>query len=253
MIRSHRLASRIGHALLPSLAALLFGCGDSVTQSGTGGSGGSGASGGGTTTTAAGGAGGAGTGGAPECSAYGWPEAPSVTIHVVNQTGAPIYIPNSAACGYSETLSIVDSLGHTDELLEPGTGCGSWCSFFLEGDCLCEVTPSCNNEAVRVEAGQAYDSPWSGLVDESTTMPAACLSPDCQAAGSQTCLWRVAPTGDVTITARAWTEMNCMGGCPCDPNHPEACVVSGVVGGTKISATTTLTQVEPGTVDVVFQ
>jgi hypothetical protein len=178
-------------------------CGPTVETGGTG-SGGSG-----TTNGSTGSNGSSGTGAGGQCAAFADQKgAASVSVHFVNQTGQPIFLPTLCA-GVDYTIT---PLGGPD-----GT------SYVYDRSCLqtcqdLQTNPqfecgACQQTTIRIDPGGTREVPWDGTGLRSAMMPAACWDPAGNP-GSQCGQKVAAAPGGYRIDATGFS--GCAGDCTCD-------------------------------------
>lgn len=252
----HRLALADSNAVsalaLLLLLAPVLACGSTATSgAGDGGAGGGGAGSG---------AGGGGAGQTLSCEAFSFDAFPKipVTIRFINQTAAPIFVPNpQPGCSYELDFTLADGQGAP--LTWSADSCVTSCAEYQVGDCAC--TYACElPTADRIEPGGTLDRTWNGWIVEDTQMPSSCVDAACKFSGASPmttdCWIGVTPPGPIAITARAWTTVSgCpQDGCTClEGADPEICVVSAEVSGAPIEVTGTIAAVTETTLELAFQ
>jgi hypothetical protein len=234
----------LGIGVIGAALALVVGCGSTVVEQSPG-SGGSGAGGGGSsttststgtsTTTGAGGAGGA-------CGGYeDQPGSATVTIHIVNETDQPIYLPSSCS---TVQLSI-DRAGGSDDGV----------TYAYDPSCLqtCEdlqtepqyACGACAPISYLLPPGGSRDVVWKGTgLKYDVKMPDACW----ESPGFGSCSRVVtAPSGQYTVHLTGYAT--CDGPCECDGNG----VCNGVpTGATAYTDLSSFIVPSANEVDVVF-
>jgi hypothetical protein len=193
--------------------AVAAGCGSSVTQTtgGTGGAGGTGATGG---TGGTGGTGATGgTGGAGVCSTFGdEPGAGSLTLHILNQTPQPIYLPGD--CEGQPVYELIPNNAGEDITTYPfDPSCLQTCADLqTEPQYECGA---CAPAAIRIDPGQTRDVVWNGAgLRGGYQMPAQCWA---AGGGAGSCSRIVtAPAGMWSAHATAFNQ--CTDNCTCQPD-----------------------------------
>lgn len=195
-------------------------------------------------------------GDSPDCASFDdEAEEQSVTVTVRNDTTGPLFWSNDIGCVSFLSLQVTDPDGNA-RTWRAGGLCQFTCEILQqEGpDCpaMCPLPP-----VIYIEPGGSYDEEWTGLVHEERSMPEACYLSPLQP-GDQPCQQLVvAPAGDYTMTARAWTELSdCAGGsCLCQPDASGSCAVDtmGTITGAAVEASASVNYPDEATVEIVFQ
>lgn len=221
--------------------ALVVGCGSTVVEQNQG-SGGSGAGGGGSSTTSSSTNTSTTTGTGGACSGYeDQPGSATVTIHIVNETGQPIYLPSSCS---------------TVQLSIDRTGGDDGVAYAYDPSCLqtCEdlqtepqyACGACAPTSYLLPAFGSRDVVWNGTgLQYDVPMPAECWA----SPGAGTCGRRVsAPAGEYAVQLTGYAS--CEGSCECDPDGVCFGMPTGAMANTGVSS---FVVPSANQVDVVFQ
>ncbi len=202
-----------------------------------------------------GGGGTGGTGGQDACSAFVTdPPTTAVTVRIVNNTAADLFIgpETPGGCGQIDPFSLDDAGQPVTWQLD---SCTFTCEALQKGQCACAA--DCALPFVwRIAAGGVLEVPWDGIVFPTETMPDTCYDAMCGA--GQACFVPREPSGPLTFTATAWTEVSgtCGGGaCTCTPDANGTCAISmgeAVVAGTGVFQSTEVDTLG-ATVDITFE
>lgn len=240
-------ASKTFFAGSPLLFVSVLGCGllSALSAGCDGNGGGSGGSGGGS----------GGTGGESVCTEYVTAPAQNpVTVRIVNQTANDLYIGPEAAggCGQVDAFSVSDDGGNpVGWRLQ---ACSFTCEELQKGACACAA--DCALPYVwRIAPAGALEVPWNGTIFTPETMPDECYDASCGT--GQTCSVEREPSGALTLSATAWSEVtgSCGASCTCTPDATGTCTIGSgdvAVAGTSATAQAQVDTVS-GTIELIFQ
>jgi hypothetical protein len=210
------------------------GAGDSSDVAAGGGSSHGGATMGGSAGVAAGGNAQSGA----RCDAYVDEGAANISVRIVNETKAALYLGPQPSCGAAPFFDVRDA---ADNLLPYPGVCQVTCQQLLSGAgiaCLPVVCPI--GPVLTLQPGEDALQYWNGLYDEATS-----LVPECRPPSGESLCQRVVAVkpGSFTFTATAGSGLDCSAPfcMTCTPSNTGGCTtLGGVVSGPSYSAETKL-------------
>ncbi len=250
MPKSPILAAAFAVLVLSSACAgtvVLPGTNGTSSTGGSGDTGGAGGTGGATSTAGDGGS--AGSGGSvtsdpttkPDCSA--WLDGKGIatqTLHFVNQTQEPLYLPT--LCDGKVSFSLSTASDPADFTAVYDTSCLQTCAMLqTEPPFACGV---CEPTVIRLLPGETRDFVWDGTALEQLLMPPVCFF---SSPSSGACP-QIATAAPGTYTASATAFLDCQGSCSCDAQG----TCTGMPSGASTPGTASFTFPGAGPVDVVF-
>lgn len=190
----------------------------------------------------------------PSCGDYA-DEAPTdaVTVTVRNTSSETIYLSGEDCTG-DIALDVTDPDGDA-RTWRDDDGCTFTCAELQENDGVCPAI--CQQPpVVMIAPGGQYELSWSGVLFESTEMPAACFfgdGTDAMACHQQL----VGAAGDYTLSTRAWSSVSGCGDpseCECTPDLDGACQLDpfGVVSGDAKTGSATVSYPSETAVEIIF-
>jgi hypothetical protein len=173
------------------------------------------------------------------------------TLRLVNGRPEAIYLGGGNDCGPNDLVQLhgpngpirfrAGGCGHTCEALQQH---GDWCAD------ACMIPP-----VIVIEPGGHYDTSWNGTTFEAFEMPESCyFEPEFAPATCDRQL--IAPAGDYTATAEAFSALACtdVGICPCQAGPSGSCEIpyGATPAGDPIATKTTFLFPSESLVEITF-
>jgi hypothetical protein len=184
-------------------------------------------------------------GGTSVCDGFADDLGYQLPVMIVNETTSTIHVgAEMGNCGFVPLFQVADASG---TLLPELGDCRSSCEQFIRSGPIGGCPAICRfPSVVTLAPGESTIEVWSGLYNETRTLPDECVASDFQNEGSSCSQARQIQPGTFTFQAQAGTALDCSQttgtSCgACTPDGKGGCVTpGGLISGDILTAETTV-------------